>query len=166
MGHLLAEDTHVVPLYYPIDLDSLAGAESPVICLTKNWRHVSILIGIGVNPLANGVIKVYSCDDTTPTTETAIIFDYYKCETSSILANGDVLGAKATAVAATGIVPTATAVPNFFVIEFDSSALVEGDIGFRLAIADPAAASVGFAFAILSDPRYAEDQNVTAMSVI
>ena len=165
-GFLAAIDGHIVILYNPVDIDTLAGAKSPVVCLMENYNHASIIISIGANPLAAGVITLNACDDIVPTTETAIAFNYYKCETSTILANGDVLGARTAATAAAGIIPTATGVPNFFVIELDAEELTEGSVGFRLCIADPAAASVGVAIAILSGSRYAKDQNLTSMAVI
>ena len=52
-----------------------------------------------------------------------------------------------------------------YVIEITASMLVADDIGFRLAIADPGAASVGSAIAILTGARYAKS-SVTQMAVI
>jgi hypothetical protein len=47
-----------------------------------------------------------------------------------------------------------------YVIELDAEELPQGYVGFRLAIADPAAACVQSAIAILTGPRYA-DLNTT-----
>lgn len=164
-GFNIPEDGQIVTLYYPLDIDTLAGADSPVIVLMKNFSHATIIYSIGVNPLAAGVVTIESCDDTTPTTATEIIFRYYRYETSQILANGDVHGALTWATAAGGIIPVAVAVPAMYVIELDAEELVQGDIGFRMCIADPGAASVGSAIAILSGARYA-DNNVTSMAVV
>lgn len=162
----IPEDGHIVTLYNPVDIDDLAGADSPVIVLMENYSHATIIYSIGVNPLVAGVVTVESCDDTTPSTATEIMFRYYRYETSQILANGDVHGAMTwTTTAAAGLIPVAGAVPSMYVIEIDDAELVSGDIGFRMCIVDPAAASVGSAIAILSGARYA-DNNVTSMAVV
>ena len=79
-------------MYYPLDIDTLAAAKSPVIVEMGNYTNATIIYSIGVNPLAAGVITVESVDDTVPTTSTAIMFPYYRYETSQILANADVPG--------------------------------------------------------------------------
>ena len=165
-GFNIVEEGQIVTLYYPLDIDTLAAAKSPVIVLAENYAHATIIYSIGVNPLAAGVITIESVDDTTPTTSTQIMFPYYRYETSQLLANGDVPGAKTwTTTAAAGLIPVAGGVPSMYVIELDIEMLVEGDIGFRMAIADPAAASVGSAIAILSGARYAKS-SVTQMAVV
>ena len=162
----VAEQGAIVPLYTPIDVDSLAGAQSPVIVLMENWAHATIIVSIGQLPRAAGVITVNSCDDIVPTTETALMFRYYRYETSSKLANGDVHGALTwTTTAAAGLIPVATGAEAIYVIELDDAELVMGDVGFTLAIADPAAASVMSAIAVLSGARYA-DKGTTNMAVI
>ena len=164
-GFSAVEDGQIVTLYYPLDIDTLAGADSPVIVLMENYTHATIIYSIGVNPLAAGVVTIESVDDTTPTTATEIAFDYYRYETSQILANADVPGARTTAGAAAGIIPVAGGVPQMYVIELNDTQLVSGDIGFRMCIADPGAASVGSAVAILSGARYAKS-SVTQMAVV
>ena len=165
-GFNICEAGAIVPLYTPIDVDGLAAAKSPVVCLMKNFAHASIIVSIGQLPRVAGVITVNSCDDITPSTETAVMFPYYRYETSSKLANGDVHGALTwTTTAAAGLIPVATAAECIYVIELDDDMLVMGDIGFRLCIADPGAASVMSAIAILSGARYA-DKGTTNMAVI
>ena len=165
-GFNIVENGAIVPLYTPIDVDTLAAAKSPVVCLMKNFAHASIIVSIGQLPRVAGVITVNSCDDIVPTTETAVMFPYYRYETSSKLANGDVHGALTwTTTAAAGLIPVATGAEAIYVIELDDDMLVMGDIGFRLCIADPAAASVMSAIAILSGARYA-DKGTTNMAVI
>jgi hypothetical protein len=48
-----------------------------------------------------------------------------------------------------------------YVIEFDAAQLVQGDIGFRLSFANPAAAMITSAIAILSGSRQRVDQSAT-----
>ena len=165
-GFNIVEDGAIVTLYYPLDINTLAGADSPVIVLMKNWHHATIIYSIGVNPLVAGVVTIESCDDTVPTTPTEINFRYYRYNTSQILANGDVHGALTwTTTPAAGLIPTAAGVPIMYVIELDAEELVPGDIGFRMCIVDPAAASVGSAIAVLSGARYA-DKGTTNMAVV
>jgi hypothetical protein len=164
-GFNIAEEGAIVTLYYPIDIDDLAGADSPVIVLMENWHHATIIYSIGVDPRVAGVVTIESCDDTTPTTPTEIPFRYYRYETSQILANGDVHGDLTWATAAAGLIPVATGDPAMYVIELDAEELVPGDIGFRMCIADPGAASVGSAIAVLSGARYA-DKETTNMAVV
>jgi hypothetical protein len=165
-GFNVAEEGAVVPLYTPIDIDTLAAAKSPVIVLMKNWVHASIIYSIGQLPRVAGVVTIESCSNVTPTVATAIMFPYYRYETSSKLANGDVHGALTwTTTAAAGLIPVAGGVEQIYVIELDADMLVKDHIGFRMCIADPAAASVGSAIAILSGARYA-DKVTTNMAVV
>ena len=165
-GFNIVEQGAIVTLYYPLDIDTLQAAKSPVIVLMNNWHHATIIYSIGINPLAAGVVTIESCDTIVPATATKIMFRYYRYETSQILANGDVHGALTwTTTAAAGLIPVATAAPAMYVIELDAEELVPGDIGFRMCIADPAAASVGSAIAVLSGARFA-DKGTTNMAVV
>jgi len=165
-GFNIVEQGAIVPLYTPIDIDTLAAAKSPVIVLMKNWHHATIIYSIGQLPRAAGVITIESCDDIIPTTATQIMFRYYRYETSSKLANGDVHGALTwTTTAAAGLIPVATGAECIYAIELDAEELVAGDIGFRMCIADPGAASVGSAIAVLSVARFA-DKGTTNMAVV
>lgn len=159
------EDVHLVSLYTPADIDGLAAAKSPVVCRMENFDMALIIIGLS-SPIAAGVITVASCLDVTPSLETKIMFPYYRYETSLILANGDVHGARTwTTTAAAGLIPVATGTPGMYVIEVKAAMLIAGHIGFRLCIADPATASIGWAVAILSGGRF-QDANLTSQAVI
>ena len=160
------ENVHCVPnVYTPIDIDSLAAAKSPMIVLMKNFDLALILVQLAL-PKAAGVITIESCLDVTPSVATAIMFPYYRFETSSILANGDVHGARTwTTTAAAGLIPVATTTPAAYVIEIKSSMLLANHIGFRVCIADPGAASVGCVSVLLSGGRY-QDANLTSMAIV
>ena len=160
------EEIHIVPnVYVPVDLDSLQGAKSPLIVLMKNYDLALVLVQLAV-PKAAGVLTIESCLDVTPSVATAIDFPYYRFETSSILANGDVHGARTwTTTPAAGLIPVATTTPALYVIEIKAAMLLANHIGFRVCIADPAAASVGGVSVILSGGRF-QDSNVTSMAVI
>lgn len=162
----IAEDGAIVSLYTPIDIDTLAAAKSPVIVSMQNFAHATIIYSIGQLPRAAGVVTIESCSNFTPSVATAIMFRYYRYETSQKLANGDVHGALTwTTTAAAGLIPVAAGVEVMYVIELDAEELLAGHVGFRMAIADPAAASVGSAIAVLSGARYAY-KGTTNMGVV
>ena len=160
------EDIHIVPnVYVPVDIDSLAGAKSPLVVLMQNYDLALVLVQLAV-PKAAGVITIESCSDVVPTVATQIMFPYYRYETSSILANGDVHGARTwTTTAAAGLIPVATTTPALYVIEIKAAMLLANHVGFRVCIADPGAASVGGVSVLLSGGRF-QDANVTSMAVI
>jgi hypothetical protein len=160
------EEIHIVPnVYVPIDIDTLAGAKSPLVVLMQNYDLALVLVQLAL-PRAAGVITIESCLDVTPSVATQINFPYYRFETSSILANGDVHGARTwTTTPAAGLIPVATTTPALYAIEIKAAMLLANHIGFRVCIADPAAASVGGVSVILSGGRF-QDSNVTSMAVI
>ena len=160
------EDIHVVPnVYVPIDLDTLAGAKSPLVVLMQNFDLALVLVQLAT-PKAAGVLTIESCLDVTPSVATQIMFPYYRFETSSILANGDVHGARTwTTTAAAGLIPVPTTAPALYVIEIKAAMLLANHVGFRVCMADPSAASVGGVSVILSGGRY-QDANLTSMAVI
>lgn len=165
-GFNIAEEGHIVSLYTPIDIDTLAAAKSPVIVLMRNWSHATIIYSIGQLPRVAGVVTIESCLDVTPSVATQINFRYYRYETSQKLASGDVHGTMTwTTTAAAGLIPVAAGVEVVYVIELDAEELLAGHIGFRMCIADPGAASVGSAIAILSGGRY-QDANKTSLAVV
>jgi len=77
-GFNIVEEGHIVTLYYPLDIDTLAGADSPVIVSMENYTHATIIYSIGVSPRVAGVVTIESCDDFVPTTPTEIMFRYYE----------------------------------------------------------------------------------------
>ena len=165
-GFSVVEHGHIVTLYTPIDIDTLAAAKSPVVCLMRNWSHASIIYSIGQLPRAAGVVTIESCLDAAASVATQINFRYYRYETSQKLANGDVPGALTwTTTAAAGLIPVATGAEAVYVIELEAEELLANHVGFRMCIADPAAASVGSAIAVLSGARFARG-NVSSLAVI
>ncbi len=163
----IVEDGAIVTLYRPVDIDTLNGAKSIMIVPMRNWAHATIIYSIGVNPLAAGVVTIESVDAyPTPVTSTQIMFRYYRYESSQLLAAGAVHGALTwTTTAAAGLIPVPTGVPVIYAIELDAEELCAGHVGFRMCIADPAAASVGSAIAVLSGARYA-DKGTTNVSLV
>lgn len=159
-GFVLAEEGHLVQLFEP--LDHTAGGSSLVVRM-ENYNHASIVISFGTSPRAAGVITIESCDTMVPGTATEIIFSHYSCIVDFEGALGDVLGARTTVAAATGLIPTVVA-NTMHVIELDAEQLVEGDIGFRVTMAAPSAASVLSIIAILSGARQKLPQSGTVIA--
>ena len=159
-GFNIAEQGHVVPLIYPQDLDG-GDTHSDVFSM-ENYSHATIIISIGAQSRAAGVITVESCSALGGGgTNTKIDYTAYKCETIAGAANDDVLGAAVAVDDTTGIVPPVASTGIFYVIELEATQLLTGHIGFRLDIVSAGAASIGCAIAVLSGSRYAGPQSPT-----
>ena len=158
----IAEMGHVVPLIYPQDLDG-GDTHSDVFSM-EGYAHASIIISIGAQSKAAGVITIESCSALGGGgTNTKIDYTAYKCETQAGAANDDVLGAAVAIDDTTGIVPPANSTGIFYVIELEASQLLAGHVGFRLCVASAGAASIGCAIAVLSGARYAGPQSPTVV---
>ena len=158
-GFFTAEEGHYVPLIIPHDQNGAAHASSVI--RMEGYAHADIFVFIGASTRAAGIITLESCDDMTPTTHTELAFDYYVSTAVFGAASDDVWMDKTTLTATTGITPgavgpAAATTGVTYHIPLDASQLTSGHIGFRLSIADPAAASIGCAFAILSGKRYGQ----------
>ena len=160
-GINLAEEGRIMTLIPPIDRTGLA-TDSTIVCDLRNWCHATVIVSIGLNgPTATGILVVTSVSNLpTCTTQTDIAFRYYRYETNQLAANGDLKGDLTWATTA-GITPVATTTGAMYVIELDAEELVQGDMGFKIAYADPNAACVSSVIAILTGPRYA-DSTATA----
>jgi hypothetical protein len=154
-GINLAEQCHIVHILPPQSFD--AAISSDVFSM-ENYAHCTIIVQAGATNADAGNITIEECDDLNPTTDTAIVFDYYAETTDS----GDTLGAKTTATVA-GIDVSAN--DNItYVIEIDASQLTDGYPCLQLEWSIPGGATLGSAVAILSGARYAGDQSATAIA--
>jgi hypothetical protein len=156
----IAEQGHIVPLYIPHDING-GDHHSPIVNM-EAYSHASVLIYLGDASRAAGLITVESCNDSTPSAPTKIVFNYYEAVIAFGTADNDVLSAKKTA-ATTGIAPPIASVGVFYVIELDAIELDAGDIGFRIDIVNPAAACLAYGVAILSGAKYQGAESVTAI---
>lgn len=104
--------------------DMFNGDPSTDVIVMRKAR--SIVFGILKSAGATGTatITVESCDDTTPTTTTAVAFHYRACT------SGNTWGA-VTAATTAGFTTTAGA-NQMYVIEVSADELSDGDIGVRL----------------------------------
>lgn len=152
MRTVLTENTHIVNILPPIDING--GANSDVFSL-RDASHVSIITQIGVSASTPVTITVEECDDFTPANSTAIAFKYAQ-ETT---ANGDTLGSLTNAT--TAGITTSENDNIFYVIEVDAEDLTEGYPCVRLVVADPGSSVIASAVAVISGLCYQGDQNRT-----
>lgn len=158
-----AQESHFVNVLPPINV---TGGKTSAVFNMKNYQHATILIQIGAQSSPDiSSIQVLASDNGSPEGTTAIPFDLFKCEIGYQTANGDVLGAVASTLAA-GFSPSHTA-NIFYVIEVDANTLPAGKNYMKLVITDgsPATTSVlASACAILSGGRFHHDQSETVLT--
>jgi len=155
LGFYLAQAGHVVPLIAPVDVTG--GKTSPAFSMAK-YAHASIIFSIGVSAAAPTSVVLNACTDAAGSGATAIPFNVHKCEA----APWDVLGAK-TAVAATGLVPSATD-GIFYVIEIDAQQMPQGYPYLQLVVNNGVNSVIASAVAVLSGARHACDQSPTVLA--
>jgi len=154
-GINIAEQLHVVNILPPQDVSG--GVTSDVFSL-ENHQHATIIVTAGSTNANAGNVTIEECDDLTPTTDTAIAFNYYAETTDA----GDTLGAR-TAATTAGIDVSGN--DNItYVIEIDASELTDGYPCLELKWSACGGATYGSAIAILSGARYAGDQSATAIA--
>ncbi len=154
MGNL-AEQFHFVNALPPKDING--AAQNSDVWSMGLYKRASIIVGLGVTGAAS-TITVEECDDFVPTNTTAIPFNVYKQEALA----GDVLGAR-VAVLAAGFA-TSLIDSIFYVIEVDVTELSAGRPNLRVVLSDPAAATLAYVLAVLSDARYPADQSPTVIA--
>lgn len=146
---ILTENQHIVNAIAP-DADVFSGTVGSDVIDVKNFSHVTFLVQKGVGATGTQTLTVLACDDTTPTTTSAIPFKYRACT------SGDTFGALTDATTA-GFATTAGS-NQMYAIEVDISEL--GDTGYnylQLNSVEVVDSPVdGGVLAILSGPRYAK----------
>jgi hypothetical protein len=159
-GFYIPEKGHYAPLLLPQDLQGSARASTVI--RMKNYDHADIFVYIGASTRAAGIITLESCSNMTPTVHTELAFNYYVSTAVFGAASDDIWMDVTKLTATTGIVPgavgpAAATTGVTYCIQLESSMLTTGHVGFRLSMADPGAASIGCAWAILSGSRYSAD---------
>jgi len=155
-GINIAEEAHFVNLYPP---KSLNGGGSSDVFSMENYGHATIVIQLGATVGATVGVQVEECDDFTPTTHPGIAGWEYYLETTD---SGDTPAAGVTSSSTVGL-SLAASTNSFVIIELDGTLLSDGYENVRITIRDPAAATIGAAFAILSGSRYGQAQTPTAI---
>ncbi len=154
-GIALAEAGHIVNVIPPIDI---TGGKTGDVFHVKDHAHVTIVVQIGVSTAAFTKILLNSCDDAAAAGAAAMAFFVYKEET----ALGDTLGAR-TAVTSAGVTPSAN--DNImYILEVDAAELPQGQEYLQLSLTNTPIAVLASALAILTGPRYAEEQSRTVIT--
>jgi len=152
----IAEQGHVVNILPP---QSITAAVTSDIFSMKNYAHATIIVTAGATNADAGNITIEECDDFTPTTDTAIDFNYCAETTAA----GDTLGARTLAAAAMGIDVSGN--DNItYVIEIDARELTDGYPCLELKWSAPGGATLVSAVAILSGSRYAGTESPTTIA--
>lgn len=154
-GINIAEQLHVVNILPAVDI---TGGVTGDRFSMENYRHATIIITVGVSAAAWTKIIVRECDAASGGTATDIGFNLYAEETAA----GDTLGARQE-VAAAGYTPSANN-SIMYVIEIDAAELTDGYPWIELALTNGVNSVIAAAVAVLSGPRYANDQSATAIA--
>jgi hypothetical protein len=155
-GIYLAQDTHVTPLVFPVDV---TGGKTGAVVSLKQAAHLSIIILLGVSAAAFTKILVNACTANDGTGATAIPFDLFAGET----ANVDLLGPR-QAVTAAGYTPSAND-GIYYVIELDAAQLPQTSPYVQLQLTNGTNSVIASAVAILSGMRYGSDQSPSVVGV-
>lgn len=124
----------------------------------SNYDKVTWIIQKAAGATGTAVVTVESCDDATPTTTTAIAFDYWSCTTAT-----DTWSDKTTATSA-GFTTTAQ-INDMYSIEVNSSELSSTDKYCRLQLTESANDPIdGTVVCILSGARNMHEVKQTAIS--
>lgn len=122
----------------------------------SNYDKCTFVLSKNAGATGTATITVSSCDDTTPTTETAIPFTYWVCT------SGDTFG-DATEATAAGFTTTA-GTNQVYVIEVNSSELYGTNKYVRLVGTEVVNSPVtGGLTCIMSGPRFTSEVMKTAI---
>jgi len=137
--------------------DVFAGTTNSDVFSMENYAMTTFYVHWGVGTTGTITFTVESCDDFTPTTATAVAFQYKR------VTSPDTQVALVEAAAA-GFTTTAGS-NQIYVIEVASQQLVSGDVGVRLHGVESANDPVlGGILVVQSQPRFAHDVTVVSTS--
>lgn len=149
------EQIHIVNALAP-DADALAGTKTSDVINMKNFGHCEFVVQKGEGTTGTSTITVLACDDATPSTTSAIAFKYRACT------SGDTFTAL-TAATTAGFTTTAGS-NQMYRIEVDANDLPDGYPYLQLKLVEAADGAVDAGvLAILTEPRYAQSINATAI---
>lgn len=153
-GFVVAQQAHAASILAPVDI---TGGKTGRYVSLAQYGHITFFIPIGVSAAAFTKIIVNGATDKNGTNATAIAFDLYAAETTTV----DLLGARQR-IAAAGFTPSAVD-DIFYVIELDASDVV-AQLGetfkyVTVQLTNGANSVIAAVFAMLSGARYAGDQS-------
>lgn len=140
-----------------------ATTQSDVINMA-NYGHASIIISVGVAATPTFAMTLEYCDDNSPTTDTAMAFNYRKMTDGA--GATDTLGAL-TAATSSGITLDTAQVTTIIEIDAIEIPTASSSTESRLAVkfTDPSAAdSYISCVVILSEPRFAQNTPHTCIN--
>lgn len=138
--------------------DAFSGTIRSDVVNLKHFRRVAWLIYKGVGTTGTSTVTVQACDDTSPTTESAVPFTY------RAITSTDVPGSL-TAAASTGFTTTAGS-SQLYIIEIDVQALLASGYAYAcLKMVEVVDSPVlGGIVGILADPRNTYQVGQTQLS--
>jgi len=155
-GFYTAQQGHVASVIAPVDF---TGGKTGRYMSLKDYEHITFILSIGVSAAAPTKILVNAAQDKNGSNATAIAFNLFAAETTTV----DQLGAR-QAVAAAGFTPSAVD-DIFYVIELDAddvlAAVGEGFPYVTVQVTNGVNSVIASCVAILSGARYAGDQSPT-----
>lgn len=144
---------HVVPAIAPASLSTATASD--VIGL-KEYHRVQFVVVFGAVDASDCVVTVEECDDTTPTTDTAIAFYYRKSSALGTDSMGD-----RTAATSSGVTIANADDNKILLIDIDASDLSEG-YPYVKVVLTPGGTTIAGAVAFLY-PRYAKATQISAV---
>lgn len=156
-NYRFSEVAHFVTGLAPV-ADGFSGTVASDVVNMKNFGKCVFVVFTGVGLVGTSVFSVEACDDTTPSTTSAVAFHYRSYD------NSDVPGS-VTAASTAGFTNTAGS-NRIHVIEVDAEALAASGYGYvRLKAVESANDPVlGGILAILMEPRNTYAVGVTAVT--
>lgn len=161
MDHNFLERHHAVNCFnssfIAANEDIFNGNPAGDIVNMSDWNRATFIIQKGAGATGRATLTVESCDDTTPTTATAVPFKYRSCTT------GDTFSAW-TQATASGFQTTAGA-NQVYEISVEGKDLSGSNKYARLkcteSVDDPCDGGI---ICILTEPRYSEDVPQTVLT--
>jgi len=141
---------------------SINGGKSGDVINLENYNHASIVIAVGAVASGTSKLTLEYCDDNTPTTDTAMAFNYRKMTDGAGATDtwGDL-----TAATSSGI--TIDTANTTYLIEIDAAEVMSASSGscsrLQVELSDPSGADYMCVIAILTEPRYAKGTPVTCI---
>lgn len=153
----MKEFTHLVKGLDPV-ADAFSGTVYSDVISLATHHYIEFVIYKGVGTTGTSTITVEACDDTTPSTTSAVAFNY------QAITSGDTHGAL-TAATTAGFVTTAGS-SQLYKIVLDAQALAATGYKYvRVKAVEVANDPVlGGILAILHEPRYDEAVQATAIT--
>lgn len=153
-GINLAQQAHVASVVAPVDF---TGGKTGRWLSLALYEHVTFILPIGVSAAAPTKILVNGATDKNGTGSTAIAFDLYTAETTTV----DLLAAKQR-IAAAGYTPSAVD-DIFYVIEVDAADVIaqlgESFKYVTVQVTNGVNSVIASCIAILTGARYQDDQS-------